>query len=448
MVPQFNGGAYNPVVPNNGNPNTVYNTPKPQLTNEAVPYAPAFEQPLGQYTPQPEQATKPAVVAPTFAPAAPQARPTSTYGNVSMPRVTDTNADTRSPMAITLPTIEAPAPTLPRTQFGSGADYWQSRLSSLNSTLPSIPIPGVTNPSTPTQPTQPTQPTTPGPGGPGSGNNGSPIFDAPGFTPRQNEWGDPNFSFDRNLVPVRPVSGAYAPEFSGGFGGSSGSSGGTGGTLSVAAMSALRSVQNLFSGPTAVERSNESRGALRDGLSSAADALLAPGMGGALNWLIDRLGGEIPVQIAEVARIDPERAVRDMAREAMMEMIGEVTSVGDMIRGGQPVSDAQRQNVDQLRAQLTAMGFPPDIQNMSPADVRSLVDRATVANMVRDPNQRVLVNNNYRSIATGSGMPRGMLERLRGHTTANGRVGLMDAATEMEMEAVRRAEERLRNSRA
>jgi hypothetical protein len=154
------------------------------------------------------------------------------------------------------------------------------------------------------------------------------------------------------------------------------------------------------------------------------------------------MGGEIPVQIAEVARIDPERAVRDMAMEAMNEMLSEVTSVGDMLRQGNPVSDQQRAQAERWQQMLQSIGVA------SPADIRRVANMSTVANMVNDPNQRTLVNNNYRSIATGSGMPRGMLERLRGHTTANGRVGLMDAASEMEMEAVRRAEERLRNSRA
>lgn len=210
MVPQFNGGAYNPAIANNGNPNTVYNTAPGD--DQRVPYMPAFEQPLGGGMQanygmlQTEQAVKPLVTEPAATPmpkppvmpdlrkplvpetvasnwakprvpelAQPAVQPRGmvSYGNITLPQVTDTNADRRSPMAITLPEIAAPDGQLRGTAFGTGTDYWRTRLESLNSTLPQIPIPGVTQPqpggggTAPTgpgtvNPTQPERPRLPG----------------------------------------------------------------------------------------------------------------------------------------------------------------------------------------------------------------------------------------------------------------------------------------------
>lgn len=126
MVPRFNGGAFSPVTPNNGNPNTVYNT--------SVPGEPVQ-------------------------PPVPQFRPMASYGGAfQTPQVIDSNADTRSPRAITLQRETAPPPTVRPTSLGVNTDFWRNRLSQSLTGLEPITIPGITPPVQPVTPVPQPQP--------------------------------------------------------------------------------------------------------------------------------------------------------------------------------------------------------------------------------------------------------------------------------------------------
>ena len=223
MVPQFNGGAYSPVTPNNGNPNTVYN--QPRQDDQAIPYMPAFEQPFGGgemritaapgYGPEPvlpeqavkpvgnvapdlpmnkptagvqpvfgnEQAVKPTVSAgmPSFSKppvpeipslAKPPARDTNPFVQFAQGPATNQvslagyNNMSRSPYSLTLE--QPPEPTgriSVNTMYSDGLRSLMSELTSLQRPVATIPIPGVTQPTQPTQPgtTTPTQPGTTNP---------------------------------------------------------------------------------------------------------------------------------------------------------------------------------------------------------------------------------------------------------------------------------------------
>jgi uncharacterized membrane protein YgcG len=221
MVPKFNGGAYSPVTPNNGNPNTVYNT-SPNNDQE-VPYLPAFEQPLGggeimqpNYGMlQPGQTVKPEfgdrfagpVVAEASGTAVPQvatpmpkpqlggavapsfAKPMVPEGSAVVPNIKPrlpvantpagqapantvplfNNPYSRSPLAITMEQPEQPSGRLDRnTMYTDALNGMLSRMQSLETTLQPIPIPGVSQPqpgggggTAPTGPTNPTQPERP-----------------------------------------------------------------------------------------------------------------------------------------------------------------------------------------------------------------------------------------------------------------------------------------------
>lgn len=220
MVPQFNGGAYSPVTPNNGNPNTVYN--QPRQDDQAIPYMPAFEQPFGGgemritaapgYGPEPvlpeqavkpvgnvapdlpmnkptagvqpvfgnEQAVKPTVSAgmPSFAKppvpeipslAKPPARDTNPFVQFAQGPATNQvslagyNNMSRSPYSLTLE--QPPEPTgriSVNTMYSDGLRSLMSELTSLQRPVATIPIPGVTQPTQPTQPGTTTTPTQPG----------------------------------------------------------------------------------------------------------------------------------------------------------------------------------------------------------------------------------------------------------------------------------------------
>lgn len=116
MIPRFSGGAFSPVTPNNGNPNTIFNKP----AAEQAPWGavPAFaHSPRNQWD-----------AVPLFA-----------------------NHQQRSPLSITLARPREPSPTLPQnTMHTQGLGRLAQRLMSLRSSLPPIPLPGQTPAAQPT----------------------------------------------------------------------------------------------------------------------------------------------------------------------------------------------------------------------------------------------------------------------------------------------------------
>lgn len=161
MLPRFNGGAFAPVTPNNGNPNTVYNT-------------------------SPKHATTPFN------------RPMADYGGFQTPQIVDSNADTRSPMAITLPTIDVPKPELRRTEFGINPDFWRQRLSESLTGLQPLPIPGIpVRPPSEGDAPVPVPPTTPVPA----------LPQVERFFPQDPLGGGqsgPHWQYEDLRMPVRP----------------------------------------------------------------------------------------------------------------------------------------------------------------------------------------------------------------------------------------------------
>lgn len=448
MVPEFNGGGYSPVTPNNGNPNTVYNQARADQTpvfattgtrqlQDAMP-------PMFQPMPKPTGTG----AAPTFA---------STYATQPSNQVSLDNYNNRSRSPYSLTLERPPEPTgriSTNTMYTDSLRNLLSSMSSLERPLTPIPVGGSTptnpNPTGPTTPTNPTQPVSPG-SGPNAGSE--PV--APEFRPRDPVWGDPNFSFDRDMVPVRPVSGSYGPSDGLGnnfnwdapvAGASGGSSGGTLRSLWSSLMSGLSnigtSIRNEVTGE--FDDLTGANGASRQWQSFIG--AVSPVAGLAINFFRERLNeGSVPQEVvAAIQRMPPEQGAAEMLALANRTLGDEAAAAIQQSLAGRPVTAAQRAAIEATRAAAREAGFPDTIENMSPQEVRQLSNRIAEVNMLRDPNARVMLNNNYRSIAGGAG-PAGMIARMRGHTTATGRVGLMDGAAEMEAEAVRQWNEYINN---
>lgn len=492
MVPQFNGGAYNPAIANNGNPNTVYNTAPGD--GQEVPYLPNIVQPLGggeilqpNYgMTQPEQAIKPTVTVPQMgsvaapkppyaessvlapkprypegAPVVPNIKPRLpvpgqfgqsyvapqrgmvSYGNVTMPQVTDTNADRRSPMAITLPTIAAPDGRLQGTTFGSGADYWRTRLASLSSTLPTFPLPG-TNPTQPVEGggTAPAQPIDPALRPPSETGRPAPtLVPAPGSTsnPGRSPWPD-SPAYNQTPQYGNPVRSPTAPLFNNSNplqrnNNSAGWTSQLGDMFRNGLSTVLDSLRSEATGGGAV---NDNATSGWRAIGTVADTLL-PGGSQLVEWLRQRQvwgpDGKPEIALQEIARMDPESATRELMRQAMDELGNVAITALEQARAGQQVSDSDRRAVDTLRAQLQAAGFPTNIEDMSRGDMANLMNRINTANQIYDRGSRVVPAGVARSVGTGWTGPTTMNRRLRNHTMA-GRSGTMDAANRLEEEAV------------
>lgn len=202
MVPEFNGGAYSPVTPNNGNPNTIYN--KPVLTNEPVRYAPAFEQPQGATS----------AVVPSFAQNSKPPFPENPYTQYNQQPVVQPamnqvslqgyNQQSRSPYSLTLE--RPPEPTgriATNTMYTDSLNNMLGMLSSLSNNPQPIPIGGGAGGTPPTTPG--TTPTTPGTTPPlpnfgGGGNNPNPNSGTGvgGTTSNQDFWRIWNDQLNRN----------------------------------------------------------------------------------------------------------------------------------------------------------------------------------------------------------------------------------------------------------
>lgn len=411
MVPNFNGGAYAPVTPNNGNPNTVYNT-------EQTPQRPA--------------------VAPMFS---------NAYqpNNPSVPMFV--NNQNRSPLSITLDRPTLPEPTLPRnTMFTDALNNMRSRLTSLESNLQPIPLPGQQPPATPpgggNGPVLPNNPEVSVPD-PGTGPVGNPVQGgiATGNMSiypviRENVWGDPGFSFDRNMIPVAPVGGGYGPGDGLGFR-PGGSSGGTGSGGGVTMPNFAGGIGNMFRNiGNAI--GNEIRGEvdslgrdLSDPLRGIGNAFI-PGLG---TWLAERrdwgADGRPDIPVPDIQRTDTSLQARALLEGRAQELGNEAAAA---IMAGAARTPQQQRTVEQLRQAAIAAGFPSQIETMSPQEVRQLASRIALNNMVRDSNFRNMGSTGFRSIAGGYG-PSGMIQRLQGATGANGRIGSMSDEQRMEMEA-------------
>lgn len=389
MVPRFNGGAFSPVTPNNGNPNTVYNT--------SVPGEPAQ-------------------------PPVPQFRPMASYGwAFQTPQVIDSNADTRSPRAITLQRETAPPPTVRPTSLGVNTDFWRNRLSQSLTGLEPITIPGIgggTQP--PTAPTTPVQPTTPviphlppaydlPP--PGTGPN---IPDIPSWP--QGETAVPNTSPDFwrtwnaqqaiNQAGLRPDSRLprEISDRSGGFEF-------LGDLVDAAQRGLSRAVPNDG----------------RDWLRLLADVGIFPGVGG---LLVPRFNVPIPGATddnpAGIERGVPgmDQMLRDNVREYYREYF-------EAVMPGAEVSDAQL--ISDARARLQA--HYNGQEQMSSADVNRLRELVGMVNAFESGNAAQFAQSPVRpNIVGGTGgyMAPSAAAMLRGFTTATTRGGSQTAEERMQ----------------
>jgi hypothetical protein len=432
MVPQFNGGAYSPVTPNNGNPNTVYNQPRQDDPQREL-YMPAFEQPqdmavtrVDEYSRGPmvpefmgESAVKPTATAttPSFAkpmvpeqmnmakPRVPESVPT--FNNQSTNQVSGYNSMSRSPYSLTLEQPPEPTGRLNvNTMYSDGLRNLMSELTSLQRPVATIPIPGVGAPA------QPTGPTTPGgtnaqlPNLSGGGNN--PIFGAgadinspglgrgPGLggtDSNEDFWRIWNDQYNANMPGHlnSPIPGNIGSQ----LGLPSGASIGQG-------------LSSIFS---SIGRE------LREGMPSswsdagymALDTLLFPGSGQLLRNLVE--SDEIPLQ--ELERMDTLELARTLLRTEREQTIREGI---DAARNAPPAGSGAVAPV------FNAQNYYNSQEEMTPAQWRAANNLIGMASAAANSNLGSWTPDRLSTVSgTGSYMAPGAAVVLNGFTQADTR---------------------------